>query len=123
MGEPHAASFVVLHLTMLCCLTGRQQAAVRRSSDLHAPYRRRAAWKPAVTVRATSACCLCCLQSDTHVSRRERKQLTRTTADMFRLVPLLVIVVRAWVALVRFRSLTPSQIRLFPSWSLRCPCC
>jgi hypothetical protein len=25
---------------------------------------------------------------------RERKQLTRTTADMFRLVPLLVIVVR-----------------------------
>ena len=26
--------------------------------------------------------------------RRERKQLTRTTADMFRLVPLLVIVVR-----------------------------
>ena len=31
---------------------------------------------------------LCCLR------RRERKQLTRTTADMFRLVPLLVIVVR-----------------------------
>ena len=30
--------------------------------------------------------------------RRERKQLTRTTADMFRLVPLLVIVVRAWIA-------------------------
>ena len=26
--------------------------------------------------------------------RRERKQLTRTTADMFRLVPLLIIVVR-----------------------------
>ena len=28
------------------------------------------------------------------LTRRERKQLTRTTADMFRLVPLIVVVVR-----------------------------
>ncbi len=33
--------------------------------------------------------------------RRERKQLTRTTADMFRLVPLLVIVVRTPAACSR----------------------
>ena len=56
--------------------------------------------------------------------RRERKQLTRTTADMFRLVPLLVIVVRAWIAFVQHKAMLTCQlIRLFRSWSSRCPCC
>ena len=74
-------------------------------------------------MRDASARFMYCLPSDTCVSRRERKQLTRTTADMFRLVPLLVIVVRGWVALLRKRKLTCCKLRLFPSWSLRCPCC
>ena len=43
-------------------------------------------------------------------SRRERKQLTRTTADMFRLVPLLVIVVRAEVAVGH----APLRLTLLP---------
>jgi hypothetical protein len=54
-------------------------------------------------VCAASACGLCVACADAPLCpRRERKQLTRTTADMFRLVPLLVIVVRAF-AVVRLR--------------------
>ncbi len=55
-------------------------------------------------------------------SRRERKQLTRTTADMFRLVPLLVIVVRAFaVARPRLRLLTHLAPQIVPFMELALP--
>jgi LETM1 and EF-hand domain-containing protein 1 len=44
------------------------------------------------------------------LSRRERKQLTRTTADMFRLVPLLVILVVPFMELA-----LPVLLKLFPN--------
>ena len=42
--------------------------------------------------------------------RRERKQLTRTTADVFRLVPMLVFLVVPFMEL-----LLPVALRLFPN--------
>ena len=44
------------------------------------------------------------------LTRRERKQLTRTTADLFRLVPLLVIVIVPFMELA-----LPVLLKLFPN--------
>ncbi|KFM25310.1 LETM1 and EF-hand domain-containing protein 1, mitochondrial [Auxenochlorella protothecoides] len=60
-------------------------------------------------VRIASRLCLRVLRGRT-LTRRERTQLTRTTADIFRLVPMLVFVVVPFMEL-----LLPVALRLFPN--------
>ncbi|KAL6778434.1 MDM38 [Auxenochlorella protothecoides x Auxenochlorella symbiontica] len=60
-------------------------------------------------MRIASRLCLRVLRGRT-LTRRERTQLTRTTADIFRLVPMLVFVVVPFMEL-----LLPVALRLFPN--------